>query len=140
MLIWIIPVLIVAIIVYAFAVSFQTGLQQIYTWILWKGSLAAIFTALTLAHPLSILTSFVVAPFTTMTPMLACGWFTGLVEASLRKPTVSDVQNIQTDIFSLKGFLKNRFLKILLVVMTTNIGASIGTFVAGTNLIRNLLM
>ncbi len=136
---WIIPIGILAIIAYAFAVNVQTGLKQLSVWVLWTGVLAAGFTALSLGHPLSILTSFLAAPLTTIHPLLACGWFTGLVEASIKKPTVQDVQNISTDIFSFKGFFRNRFLKILLVVIMANIGASIGTFIAGTNLIRNLL-
>jgi pheromone shutdown-related protein TraB len=136
---WIIPLGILAIITYAFAVNIQTGLAQLSTWVLWTGLLAAGFTALSLGHPLSILTSFLAAPLTTIHPLLACGWFTGLVEATIKKPTVRDVQNISTDIFSFKGFFRNRFLKILLVVIMANIGASIGTFIAGTNLIRNLL-
>lgn len=135
---WIIPISILAIIAYAFAINIQTGLHQLSVWVLWTGILAAGFTALSLAHPLSILISFIAAPFTTIHPLLACGWFTGIVEASLKKPTVQDVHNISTDIFSFKGFFRNRFLKILLVVMMANIGASIGTFVAGTNLIKNL--
>jgi pheromone shutdown-related protein TraB len=136
---WIIPIIILAIIAYAFAVNIQMGLTQLSVWVLWTGALAAGFTALSLGHPLSILTSFLAAPLTTIHPLLACGWFTGLVEATIKKPTVRDVQNISTDIFSFKGFFRNRFLKILLVVIMANIGASIGTFIAGTNLIRNLL-
>lgn len=136
---WIIPIAILALITYAFAVNIQTGLRQLSVWVLWTGVLAAGFTALSLGHPLSILTSFLAAPLTTIHPLLACGWFTGLVEAWIKKPTVQDVQNISTDIFSFKGFFRNRFLKILLVVIMANIGASIGTFIAGTNLIRNLL-
>lgn len=136
---WIIPLSILGLIAYAFVVNIETGLQQLSTWVLWTGLLAAGFTALSLGHPLSILTSFLAAPLTTIHPLLACGWFTGLVEASIKKPTVQDFHNISTDIFRFKGFFSNRFLKILLVVMMANIGASIGTFVAGTNLIRNLL-
>ncbi len=136
---WIIPIAILALITYAFAVNIQTGLRQLSVWVLWTGVLAAGFTALSLGHPLSILTSFLAAPLTTIHPLLACGWFTGLVEAWIKKPTVQDVQNISADIFSFKGFFRNRFLKILLVVIMANIGASIGTFIAGTNLIRNLL-
>jgi pheromone shutdown-related protein TraB len=135
---WLIPAAMIALLLYAFFVNLQTGLEQLSAWVLWTGVLAALFTALSLAHPLSILTSFVVAPFTTINPVLACGWFTGLVEASLKKPTVQDIQRIPDDIFSFKGFFKNRFLRIILVVFMANIGASIGTFVAGAGIIRNL--
>ena len=136
---WIIPVFILGILVYAFTINMQTGIQQLSAWILWNGILAALFTAMCLAHPLSILTSFVAAPFTSLNPMVACGWFTGLVEASIKKPTVKDVQNVGTDIFTVKGFFTNRFLKIILVVIMANIGSTIGTFAAGADILRNLI-
>lgn len=135
---WIIPAAVIALLLYAFFVNMQTGLEQLSAWVLWTGILAGLFTALSLAHPLSILTSLIVAPFTTINPVLACGWFTGLVEATIKKPTVQDIQRIPEDIFSFKGFFKNRFLRIILVVFMANIGASIGTFVAGADIIRNL--
>lgn len=137
---WIIPLAIIALLAYAFFINLQTGLQQLSAWVLWTGVLAAIFTALSLAHPLSILTSLVAAPFTTINPVLACGWFTGLVEATKRKPTVHDIQKIPEDIFTVKGFFKNRFLRIILVVFMANMGASIGTIVAGADIIRNLFI
>lgn len=136
---WVIPAIILFLIIYAFVVNFETGLQQLSSWVLWNGTLAALFTTLLLGHPLSILTAFVAAPITSLNPMLACGWFAGLVQATIKKPTVQDVMNVHTDIFSLKGFYRNRFLKALMIVVFANIGSSIGTFVAGTELIRNLL-
>jgi pheromone shutdown protein TraB len=73
-----------------------------------------------------------------MNPFLACGWLAGLVEASIRKPTVKDINNISQDIFSFKRFFKNRFLKALAVVIMANIGSTIGTVISGTQIIRNL--
>lgn len=136
---WIIPAAITGLFIYAFVINFQTGLQQLSLWVLWTGTLAALFTALSLAHPLSILTSFIAAPITTLHPLLACGWFAGLVEATIKKPTVKDIQNLQTDIFSFKGFFKNRFLKTILVIFMANIGGTIGTIIAGTDIIKNLI-
>lgn len=135
---WLIPAAVIALLLYAFFDNIQTGLEQLSAWVLWTGILAALFTALSLAHPLSIITSLIAAPFTTINPVLACGWFTGLVEATIKRPTVQDIQRIPEDIFSFKGFFKNRFLRIILVVFMANIGASIGTFVAGADIIRNL--
>jgi pheromone shutdown-related protein TraB len=135
---WVIPAAVIALLLYAFFVNAQTGLEQLSAWVLWTGILAGLFTALSLAHPLSILTSLIAAPFTTINPFLACGWFTGLVEATIKKPTVQDIQKIPEDIFSFKGFFKNRFLRIILVVFMANMGASIGTFIAGADIIRNL--
>lgn len=136
---WAIPIIILGVIVYSFVVNFETGVRSLQTWIIWNGGLAALFSILSLAHPLAILTAFVAAPITSLNPLLACGWFAGLVQATVKKPTVKDVQNVSTDIFSFKGwFVRNRFLKALMVVVMANIGSSIGTFVAGTDMIRNL--
>ncbi|WRR94329.1 TraB/GumN family protein [Sinanaerobacter sp. ZZT-01] len=135
---WIIPALIIGLIFYGFVTNIQTGIQQLSVWALWNGGLAALFTAIALGHPLSILTAFVTAPFTSLNPLLACGWFAGLVQATVKKPTVQDVLNVQTDIFSVRGFFKNRFLKTLMVVVFANIGSGIGTYVAGFDIIKNL--
>lgn len=135
---WIIPAVILGLFAYAFLGNIQTGLQQLSSWVLWTGALAALFTALSLGHPLSIVTSFVMAPFTTLNPLLACGWFTGLVEASVRRPAVHDLHNVSEDILSFKGFFRNRLLRIILVVFMANIGASLGTFIAGAGMIKNL--
>lgn len=135
---WIIPAMILGLFAYAFINNVQAGLEQLSAWVLWTGALAAIFTALSLGHPLSILTSFVMAPFTTLNPLLACGWFTGLAEATIRKPTVKDLQNVSEDISSFRGFFKNRLLRIILIVFMANIGASLGTFIAGAGMIKNL--
>ena len=135
---WSIPLFILGMITYGFVVNWQTGITQLTSWILWTGTLAALFTILSLGHPLSVLTAFVAAPITTLNPVLACGWFAGLVQATVKKPTVRDVMDVQKDIFSIKGFYRNRFLRTLLVVMLANIGSSIGTYIAGVDLIRNL--
>ena len=135
---WAIPIAILCLIGYGFAQGLQTGLQQVTSWILWNGCLAALFTAIMMGHPLSILTAFLVAPISSLNPMLACGWFAGLMEAHVRKPKVEDVSNISNDIFSLKGLFHNRFLRTLLIVIMANIGSSLGTVIAGMDIIRNL--
>ena len=135
---WTLSVAIVGLIVYGFFVNTQTGLRQLSSWVLWNGGLAALFVALALPHPLSILTALVSAPLTSLNPMLACGWFAGLTQATVSKPTVEDVLSVQDDIISFKGFFKNRFLKALIVVVLGNIGSSLGTYVAGIDIIKNL--
>jgi pheromone shutdown-related protein TraB len=135
---WAIPVAVVGLILYSFVINIDTGVRQLTSWVLWTGVPAALFTALALGHPLSILTSLVAAPFTTLNPLIACGWLTGLVEATIRKPVVQDINNISKDIITFKGFFKNRFLKVLMIVIMANIGSSIGSFVAGLDIIRTL--
>lgn len=135
---WAIPMLMLGLILYSLIMNVETGMRRLSSWALWTGLLAAAFTALSFGHPLSILTSLVAAPFTTLNPLIACGWITGLVEATIRKPTVQDINNIPRDIFSLKHFFKNRFLKVLLIVIMANIGSSIGSFAAGLDIIKSL--
>jgi pheromone shutdown-related protein TraB len=135
---WVIPILLVALIAYGFTRGADVGLRQLGTWLIWTSALAAIFTALSLAHPLTVLTSLVVAPFTVLHPFLACGWFAGLVEAFIRKPTVADIESVPEVILSFKGFFKNRFLRIILIIAMSNIGASIGTFIAGLDIIKSI--
>ena len=135
---WVIPVVIMGLIIFSFIANIETGMHQVSAWILWTGVLAALFTALSFGHPLSILTSLVAAPFTTLNPLIACGWLTGLVEATIRKPVVEDINNIPKDIFTVKGFFTNRFLKVLLIVIMANIGSSIGSFVAGLDIVKTL--
>jgi pheromone shutdown-related protein TraB len=135
---WAIPVAIVGLFVYGFVTNIQTGLEQLSVWFLWNSLFAGLFTLLAFGHPLSILTSVVAAPFTSLNPLVACGWFTGIVEATIRKPTVKDVNNIPEDIFSLKGFFKNRFLRVFLIIVMANLGSSLGTFIAGADIIQRL--
>jgi pheromone shutdown-related protein TraB len=135
---WAIPVAIVGLFVYGFVTNIQTGLEQLSVWFLWNSLFAGLFTLLAFGHPLSILTSVVAAPFTSLNPLVACGWFTGIVEATIRKPTVKDVNNVPEDIFSLKGFFKNRFLRVFLIIVMANLGSSLGTFIAGADIIQRL--
>ncbi|MFP4460791.1 MAG: TraB family protein, partial [Thermotogota bacterium] len=94
------------------------------------GALAA------LAHPLSILTAFAIAPITSLNPLLAAGWFAGLVEALIRKPSVKDFETLSEDVMSFKGFWKNKVTKVLLVVILANVGSTIGTLVGGAEVLR----
>jgi len=136
---WIIPAIIIILIILGFAKNIDTGIEQIKSWFIFNSILAAIFTAICLPHPLTVLTSFVTAPFTSINPMLACGWFAGLCEASLKKPTVDDVNRIPEEIFNFKSWYKNRFLKALLVVILANLGSSIGTILAGSKIIQSII-
>jgi pheromone shutdown protein TraB len=92
--------------------------------------LAALGSLVALAHPLTILASLIGAPFTVVNPTIGIGMITGMLEAILRKPRVQDFENLNTDIISIKGFYRNRLTRILLVFFFSNLGGSIGTFIA----------
>ncbi|HHW07325.1 MAG TPA: TraB/GumN family protein [Clostridia bacterium] len=136
---WIIPALILAIIISTFSLDRAAGMDSLLNWILWNGSLSALGALLALAHPVSILTAFVVAPISSLNPLLAAGWFAGLTEAFLKKPSVKDFQSMSEDIHTLKGFWRNKVTHILLVVALANLGSSIGTVVAGADVISKFI-
>ena len=99
-------------------------------WILANGFLAGLGALIALGHPLTILSSILAAPLTSLNPMIAAGWVSGLVEAFSRRPRVKDFESLPDDILSVKGFWRNKVTRILLVVVFTNLGSAVGTFVA----------
>ena len=108
----------------------NAGTDMIWIWIAANGIFAGIGAALALAHPLTIVSSIIAAPLTSLNPMIAAGWVSGLVEAFSRKPKVKDLEAIPEDIVSIKGFWRNNVTRILLVVIFTNLGSTIGTMTA----------
>src|SRR5690606_7667728 len=113
---WLVPALIVGLIVLGFFTSgAEASLALLLRWVLLNGTLAAVGSILCLAHPLTVLVSFAAAPIATLNPLVAVGFFSGIVEAWLRKPRVSDFQTLATDIASLRGFYRNKVSHILLV-------------------------
>jgi len=128
--VWIIPVLIVGLIALGFFHSgSRASLHLLVRWIILNGSLAALGSALCLAHPLTILVSFVMAPFATLNPAVGVGLFAGLTEAFFRKPRVSDLERLAEDVTSFKGFYRNRVTHILLVFFLSSLGGAIGNFI-----------
>jgi len=108
----------------------NAGTDMIWIWIAANGIFAGIGAALALAHPLTIISSIIAAPLTSLNPMIAAGWVSGLVEAFSRKPKVKDLEAIPEDIVSIRGFWRNNVTRILLVVIFTNLGSTIGTMTA----------
>jgi pheromone shutdown-related protein TraB len=128
---WIVPSAILILLIFGFFYGgAHAGTEMLVWWILANGVLAGLGAVMALAHPFTILSSILAAPLTSLNPMIAAGWVSGLVEAFSRKPKVRDFENLQQDIHTLKGFWKNNITRILLVVVFTNIGSSLGTFVA----------
>ncbi|MFD2043508.1 TraB/GumN family protein [Ornithinibacillus salinisoli] len=133
---WAIPIIILAVILYTFLSNPSDGIQQTISWVIWNGGLSAIGTAVALGHPLAVLTALVVAPISSLNPLLAAGWFAGFVQAYITKPNVRDFQNLTEDAFTVKGFWRNKVTRILLVVVFANIGSSLGTFIGGADVVR----
>ncbi len=133
---WLIPLLIIAVILYTFLANPEAGMRQTASWVIWHCVLSALGAAVARAHPLAVITAGVAAPFTALNPLLAAGWFAGFVQAFMRKPTVRDFERLSEDITSVKGFWRNKVTRILLVVILANIGSSLATFISGFDILR----
>ena len=137
---WIFPALIVLLIAAGF---FKGGVAAssalLLRWLLWNGSLAAAGTLIALGHPVSIITGFLGAPLATLNPFIGVGLFTGIVQAWVRKPQVADMENLTTDVMSIKGWYKNKIAHILLIFFLSSFGGAIGNFIAVPALIGGLL-
>jgi len=128
---WLLPALILVLLAFGF---FQggasAGKDMLAWWVLANGIMAGIGAAVALAHPYTILASILAAPLTSLNPMIAAGWVSGLVEALSSQPKVRDFENLPNDILAIRGFWKNKVTRILLVVVFTNLGSTFGTLVA----------
>ena len=129
---WGFPLLIVGMILFGFFHSgSSTSVDMVLSWVVITAVSAGLGAALALAHPLSIACAAITAPVTTLHPLLASGWFAGLCEAMLRKPTVGDFEDIGDDIATIRGLFRNRISRVLLVIALTNLLGTIGTFMGG---------
>lgn len=138
-LVWLIPAIIIGLIVAGFVYGgAKAGTQMLTSWFLWNGIPAAVMSLIGLAHPLTILVAFVGAPFTSLCPFIGIGFCTAIVQAIICKPRVSDMETLQDDVTSLKGFYKNRVLRILMIFILSSLGSSVGTFVGGADIIGQL--
>ncbi len=95
-------------------------------WFLINGVLSAIGALIAGGHPISALAAFLSAWLTSLNPMIAAGWVSGIVEAKIRKPTSQDLEDLATA-ETLRELMKNRIFRILLVAALTNVGSMIGT-------------
>lgn len=126
----------------AFASLALTGDWQAFreawlVWILVNGTLSAIGTLIAGGHPLSMLTAFVAAPLTSLSPALAAGWFAGVAEAKLRPPRGVDLATLK-QINGFADWRRNRVLRILLVTALANVGSALGTWLGLAKLVQLL--
>ena len=133
---WSIPVLIILMVISTFSLDKLSALSQLTHWILYNGTFSAIGALLAGGNILSILVAFIAAPITSLNPLLAAGWFAGITEVFIRKPTVKDFDDLSSDLSSLKGIWRNKVTRTLLVVILANLGSVIGTYAGGIEIFK----
>ncbi len=128
---WLIPAVVLALFVFGFFFGDATKVREAaWAWVLANGSLAALGALVALGHPLTVVAAFVAAPVTSLNPTVGAGMVTGVVQAWAGKPRVRDLENLLDDLTHWQGWWANRVSRVLLVFFFSNLGSSIGTFVA----------
>jgi pheromone shutdown protein TraB len=112
--------------------------ENILFWVLANGIPSAIGAAAALAHPLTILTAFVAAPLTSLTPVIGAGYVTALVQAYLCPPSVRELHRVADDVRITQQGWRNRLLRICLAFILPSIGSLIGTWIGGVEIFSNL--
>jgi len=137
LLVFAIPVIFIVIFLMAFlnGININMGLLQ---FVLLTGGLGFIGTLVAGGKIYSALTAFVVSPVTVIHPLLASGWFAGIMEAKLRKVSMDDLVELPK-CESLREMWENKLFRVLLVVVGANIGTIIGTFIAIPNVLWPLI-
>ena len=132
---WTIPIALVALVVATFMINPMSGIEQTKNWLIWTMSLSGLGCLLAGGHIFSILTAIITSPIAALSPVLATGWFSGIMEARVRKPKVEDFETLPVDLSHFSGLWKNKITRILMVVVLTNIGCSIGNIAGSINVI-----
>lgn len=110
----------------------ELGRQLVKEWVLITGGFAALGALAALAHPLGILAAAIAGPLKPIRPPgISPGLFSALVEAHVRKPAYGDFLALRDDAGTLRGWYRNRVSRTILNFMLTNLGSSIGVWVAG---------
>jgi pheromone shutdown-related protein TraB len=103
--------------------------EQLLFWIAATGGLTAVGAALALAHPLVVLSSFGVAPITTLSPVIGAGHVLALFQAYMVPPVVREFERVADDFASPVQWWRNRLLRIFLVFLLSTFGALAGNYI-----------
>jgi pheromone shutdown-related protein TraB len=107
-------------------------------WILATGLPGFAGALLALAHPVTMLATFLAAPFTALSPFIGVGYVAAFVQAYVRPPRVHEIQTVTDDVRVPRLWWQNRLLRICLVFLLTTIGTSMGTLVGTAEILRRL--
>ncbi len=127
------------IIIFAAALFRGINIQGDLLWfVLLTGSFAFLGSLLAGSKLPSAIVAFLVAPITAIHPLLAAGWFAGIVEAKLRGVSMDDLARLSKS-ESFKEYWNNNLFRIIVVVAGANLGTMIGVFLSIPNVLIPLI-
>ena len=136
---WAIPAIIVlALVAIAVTRGAVVAGDNVLFWILATGLPAAFGAILALAHPFTILGAFVGAPITPLLPVLGVGHLTAFIQVMAQPPLVIEFETVLQDMASVRGWWRNRLLRLFLAFMLPSMGAVVGMWVGGSRIISTL--
>ncbi|MEN8141550.1 MAG: TraB/GumN family protein [Thermodesulfobacteriota bacterium] len=136
---WLIPVAILASLGWiAYAKGGAAAGDSAIYWVLANGIPSSLGALIAFCHPATILTAFVAAPITSLTPVIGAGYVCAFTQAMVRPPLVQEFETAMADMTSFKGWWHNNLLKVFLAFLLPAMGSTIGTWVGGYGVFTNL--
>lgn len=137
---WAIPVIIIGSL---FVIGWQKGAAvagaNLLYWILVNGIPASVGAMLAMAHPATIIGAFIAAPITSLTPVIGAGYVCAFIQIMVCPPQVMEFETALDDMGSVRGWWRNKLLRVLLTFLLPGFGSLIGTWVGGYEIISNLM-
>ena len=137
---WLIPLVIIgSLCLVAFLKGGDVAGDNLIYWILANAIPSSIGALVALAHPLTILSAFLAAPITSLTPVIGAGYVCAFIQAMLQPPVVREFETVLDDMSRVSRWWKNRLLKVFLAFMLPGFGSMIGTWIGGYEIISTLV-
>lgn len=136
---WGIPILIIgSILIIGWQQGFGAAKDNAIFWFLANGIPSGLGAAIAFGHPLTILSAFFGAPFTSLTPVIGAGYVAAFVQYYFKPPLVKEFETVRDDIRKFTKWWSNKLLRIFLVFLLSGIGSAIGTYIGAYEIISNL--
>jgi pheromone shutdown protein TraB len=108
-------------------------------WILSNVIPTAIGGVVALGHPLAIAAGALSSPITSLSPLIGAGYVAAFAQLWACPPKVSDFATVGDDLAVARRWWQSRLMRIFLVFVLTTLGSSLGTWVGGLGVLRNLV-
>ncbi|MGY8655130.1 MAG: TraB/GumN family protein [Verrucomicrobiia bacterium] len=136
----VIPLVIIgSLIVIGYTKGFDEAMSNLKFWVLVNSIPTALGACLALAHPLVILAAFIVAPFTSLTPVVGAGMVTAFLQAWLRPPRVYELESAGNDIGHFTKWWTNRLLRVFLTFFLPGLLGAIATYVGVAKILNSAM-
>ncbi|MBK7950791.1 MAG: TraB/GumN family protein [Deltaproteobacteria bacterium] len=137
---WSVPAsIVVAIAWIALTQGPQAAGENVAIWFLAHAVPTALGGLIALGHPMAIAAGAFSSPFTALSPLIGAGHVAAFAQLWASPPLVSDFATVGDDLAVARRWWQSRLMRIFLVFVLTTIGSSLGTWVGGLGVLRNLV-